>query len=210
MLIEFIINSFVVLFVVLDPVGVAPIFAALTHGNTDSYRRQMAIKGTVLSAGILILFAFLGHFLLNALGITLDAFRVAGGLFLLLLSIDMVFARQSGLRGTTKQENQEAEHKEDISVFPLSIPLIAGPGAITTMMLLMGETEQQPVWIISLMAVLLCELLIIFVTLLMSWRIIKFMGETGSNVISRVLGILLAALAIQYMIDGIRGGFNLV
>ena len=209
MLTDFIINSFVVLFVVLDPVGVAPIFAALTHGNTDAYRRQMAIKGTVLSAVILILFAFLGHFLLNALGITLDAFRVAGGLFLLLLSIDMVFARQSGLRGTTKRENQEAEHKEDISVFPLSIPLIAGPGAITTMMLLMGETAQQPMWVISLMLVLVGELLLILFTLLMAGRIIRIIGETGTNVISRVLGILLAALAIQYMIDGIRGGFGM-
>ena len=209
MLFDFIINSFIVLFVVIDPVGVAPIFAALTHGNTDAYRREMAIKGTVLSAGILILFAFIGHFLLNALGITLDAFRVAGGLFLLLLSIDMVFARQSGLRSTTRRENQEAEHKEDISVFPLSIPLIAGPGTITTMMLLMSETEHQPLWVISLMTVLICELLLILFTLLMSVQLIKFIGETGSNVISRVLGILLAALAIQYMIDGIRGGFGL-
>lgn len=206
MLTEFIINSCVVLFVVLDPIGVAPVFAALTHGSSSTYIRRMAIKGTVLSAIILILFAFLGSFLLNALGITLDAFRVAGGLFLLLLSIDMVFARQSGLRSTTKSENEEAEHKNDISVFPLAIPLIAGPGAITTMMLLMGETSHQPVWIFSLMAVLVGVLLLSLAALLLAGRIIRFMGETGSNVISRVLGILLAALAVQYMIDGIKGG----
>ncbi|MDH3325132.1 MAG: MarC family protein [Gammaproteobacteria bacterium] len=205
---EFTINSFVVLFVVLDPVGVAAIFAALTQGHTDEYRRQMAMKGTLLSAVILILFAFLGNFLLTALGITLDAFRVAGGLFLLLLSIDMVFARQSGLRGTTKSENEEAEHKNDISVFPLAIPLIAGPGGITTLMLLMGGTGQQPLWVVSLMTVLVAVLVLMFVALIMAGGIVRIMGETGSNVVSRLLGILLAALAIQYMIDGIKGGFG--
>jgi len=207
MLTEFIVNSFIVLFVVLDPVGVAPIFASLTQGSSDAYRRQMALRGTALSGLILVLFAFLGHFLLNALGITLDAFRVAGGLFLLLLSIDMVFARQSGLRGTTSRENKEAEGKNDISVFPLAIPLIAGPGGITTMMLLMGETGKQPTWIISLLLVLLSIILISLFTLLMAGRIMRLLGETGSNVISRLLGILLSALAIQYMIDGLRGGF---
>ena len=209
MLTEFVINSFVVLFVVLDPIGVAPIFAILTLDHDDDYRRQMAIRGAILSAVILISFAFLGHFLLNALGITLDAFRVAGGLFLLLLSIDMVFARQSGLRGTTKSENKEAETKNDISVFPLAIPLIAGPGGITTMMLLMGETAQQPLWVLSLVGVLIAVLLLILTTLLMSGKIIEIIGETGSNVISRILGILLAALAVQYMIDGIKGGFEI-
>lgn len=206
MLSEFIVNSFIVFFVVLDPVGVALVFVALTNNSTDAYRRQMAIKGTTLSAVVLILFAFLGHFLLEALGITLDAFRIAGGLFLLLLSIDMVFARQSGLRSTTRRENKEAEHKNDISVFPLAIPLIAGPGGITTMMLLMGEAGQQTLWIVSLMTVLIAILLIILFTLLMAGPILRLIGETGSNVISRILGILLAALAVQYMIDGIKGG----
>ena len=209
MLTDFIVNSFVVLFVVLDPVGVAPIFAALTHGNTNEYCRKMAIKGVFISAGILIVFAFVGQFLLNSLGITLNAFRIAGGLFLLLLSIDMVFARQSGLRSTTTRENLEAEHKADISVFPLAIPLIAGPGAITTMMLLMGEATNHLSWVISLIVVLLFVLLLVLSTLLTARRIIALFGETGSNVISRVLGILLAALAVQYMIDGIRNSFML-
>lgn len=209
MLTNFIINSFVVLFVVLDPIGVAPIFAALTHGNTREYCHNVAIKGTVISAVILIIFAFTGHLLLNSLGITLNAFKIAGGLFLLLLSVDMVFARQSGLRSTTIRENMEAEHKTDISVFPLAIPLIAGPGAITTMMLLMGEAAQRTSWVISLIVVLIFELLLILTTLLAATRIMRFIGETGSNVISRVLGILLAALAIQYMIDGIRDSFML-
>ncbi|MDX1810416.1 MAG: MarC family protein [Gammaproteobacteria bacterium] len=206
MLTEFIINSFIVLVVVLDPIGVAPVFAALTQDNTPAYRKQMAIRGTILSAVILVTFAFLGNFLLSALGITLDAFKIAGGLFLLLLSIDMVFARHTGLRGTTRQENREAEHKEDISVFPLAIPLIAGPGGITTMMLLMGATQHNTMWVGALMLVLFLVLLLILTTLLSASWIIKFMGKTGSNVVSRLLGILLAALAIQYIIDGIRQG----
>ncbi len=209
MLIEYIINSLVVLLIVLDPLGVTAIFATLTHGTSVSDRQKIAFKGTVISAIILILFGFLGHYLLNALNITLDAFSIAGGLFLLLLSIDMVFARQSGLRGTTQEEAEEAESKADISVFPLAIPLIAGPGGITTMLLLMGEAEQRPLWVFALFCILLIVLIGTYFTLLIGGRLITYMGETGANAISRVLGILLAALAIQYIIDGVRGAFAL-
>ena len=204
---EFIINSFVVLFVVMDPVGVAPIFGALTRGANAQFCRQMAIKGVIISGIILLFFMFAGHLLLNALGISLDAFRIAGGFFLFLLSIDMVFARQSGLRSTTRSEQHEAEKRQDISVFPLAIPLIAGPGAMTTLILMMGEASGRSVYILSILAVLLLVLLSTFLALTFASRIMRIIGETGSNVISRILGILLAALAVQYMIDGITGSF---
>ena len=204
---EFLLNTFIVLVIVIDPVGVAPIFGALTHGSSRQYQLKMAKQGTLLAALILGVFSFAGHLLLNALGISLDAFKMAGGLFLLLLSIDMVFARQSGLRSTTEHENEEAEKKADISVFPIAIPLLAGPGAITTLLLLMGESKGDLNRVIGIICVLLFVLILAYVALLYAGRIMKLFGETGTNVISRLLGILLAALAMQFMIDGIIGSF---
>lgn len=122
---EVLFNTFVVLFIVIDPVGLAPMFLGLTRGGTAAYQRKMAIRGTALASGMLLVFFFFGDALLAALGIGLPAFRIAGGALLFLLAIDMVFARQSGLRSTTTREQEEAEHKEDISVFPLAFPLIA-------------------------------------------------------------------------------------
>jgi multiple antibiotic resistance protein len=204
---EFVLNAFVVLFVVIDPVGVAPIFGALTQGTSEKYRLHIAIKGTTIAAAILLVFSFTGHYLLNALGISLDAFRIAGGVFLFLLSIDMVFARQSGLRSTTESEQVEAVTRQDISVFPLAIPLLAGPGAMTTLILKMGEASGEPMHMAAIIGVLIGVLFMAFLALIFAARIMRLMGETGSNVISRVLGILLAALAIQFIIDGIYGSF---
>ena len=206
-MIEIAINIFVVLFVVIDPLGVAPIFAALTHGANDEFKRQMAIKGTVVSAVILIPFIFVGHFLLNALGISVDAFRIAGGTFLFLLSIDMVFARQSGLRSTTESETEEAEHRADNSVFPLAIPLLSGPGAITTILLMASEYATRSEVIALVVVILLFVLIIAYLALIFAGHLVKLLGKTGTNVISRVLGILLAALAVQYILDGLHGSF---
>jgi len=204
---EVALNTFIVLIVVIDPLGVAPIFAALTHGANDEFKRRMAVRGTVLSAVILVPFIFVGQFLLHALGITVDAFRIAGGTFLFLLSIDMVFARQSGLRSTTESETEEAEHRADISVFPLAIPLLAGPGAITTLLLMVAEYSEQPEMISIVILILFAVLLIAFVALIFAARLVKLLGQTGANVISRVLGILLSALAVQYILDGLRSTF---
>ncbi|MDH5693373.1 MAG: MarC family protein [Gammaproteobacteria bacterium] len=205
---EFAINAFVILFVVTDPVGVAPVFAALCQGAPKNYARTMAIKGTAISGLILLFFMFGGHALLNALGISLDAFRIAGGFFLFLISIDMVMARQSGIRSTTPSEREEASHKDDISVFPLAIPLIAGPGTMTTLLLMMGEANGQVPYIFTILAVMISILLIVLLSLLTATRLMKLIGETGSNVVSRILGLLLAALAVQYMADGIIGSFS--
>lgn len=200
------INQFVALFVVIDPIGLAPMFAALTVGATEEYKRAMAIKGVVIAALILLLFALLGDALLHLLGIGLPAFRVAGGILLLLLAIDMLFARHSGLRSTTLRETREAEQRDDISVFPLAIPLIAGPGAFTTLLLALRGVHERPLESLAALGVLAAVLAITLSALLMSARIMRFIGETGANVVSRVLGVLLSALAVQFIMDGLQKG----
>jgi len=199
---EFVFNSFVTLLVVIDPLGLAPIFGALTQGCSEKQKRESAIRGTLLGALILFVFALVGDVLLEALGIGLPAFRIAGGLLLFLLSLDMVFARPSGMRATTVREQEEEEYQQDISVFPLAIPLLAGPGGITTVLLFTGGSSAGQVALF--MVVLLVVLLLTLGSLLLAPRVMRLLGETGSNVLSRVLGVLLAALAVQFVIDGLQ------
>ena len=195
-------DSLIIMLVVVDPIGLTPIFATLTHGESAAARRKMAVRGTLIAAVILVVFALAGDHLLRLLGIGMPAFQIAGGVLLFLLAVDMVFARHSGLRSTTEREQKEAETKKDISVFPLAIPLIAGPGALTTVLLMVGEQGDDPAVLVAVLAVLLVVLTITLVALLLSERIMAFLGETGANVISRVLGVILAALAVQFVLDG--------
>lgn len=203
---EALFNTFVVLFIVIDPLGLAPLFYALTQGGGAAYQRKMALRGTALATGMLLVFFFVGDQLLTALGIGLPAFRIAGGVLLFLLAIDMVFARQSGLRSTTSREQEEAVSKQDVSVFPLAFPLIAGPGALTTV-LLMSASWKEPVVFAGMLAVLLIVLGMTLASLLWASTILKFLGETGTNVISRLFGLILAALAVQYILDGLRNAW---
>jgi len=198
---EFVFNAFVTLLVVIDPLGLAPIFGALTQGFSEKQKRESAIRGTLLGALILFVFALAGDVLLEALGIGLPAFRIAGGLLLFLLSLDMVLARPSGMRATTVREQEEEEYQQDISVFPLAIPLLAGPGGITTVLLFTGSSAGQ---VALFMVVLLVVLLLTLGSLLLAPRVMRLLGETGANVLSRVLGVLLAALAVQFVIDGLQ------
>ena len=191
-------NYFVVLFVVIDPIGVAAIFSALAHGESATHRRTMAWRGTLIAGGVLIVFTLLGDRLLRVLGISVAAFEIAGGVLLFLLAVDMVFARHSGLRSTTAAGQKEAEQKKDISVFPLAVPLIAGPGALTSVLLMVGHEGGEMLVIGSLIAVLLLTL----AALWFSGRILALLGATGANVVSRVLGIVLAAMAVQFVING--------
>ena len=199
---EYVFNAFVTLLVVIDPLGLAPIFGALTQGFSEKQKRESAIRGTLLGALILFVFALAGDVLLEALGIGLPAFRIAGGLLLFLLSLDMVFARPSGMRATTVREQEEDEYQQDISVFPLAIPLLAGPGGITTVLLFTGGSSVGQVALF--MVVLLVILLLTLGSLLLAPRVMRLLGETGANVLSRVLGVLLAALAVQFVIDGLQ------
>lgn len=200
---EPLVNAFVVLFIVIDPIGVAWLFAVLARTSPPAAQRRMAVRGVGLATLILVGFFFVGDWLLNALGISLPAFRIAGGILLFLLAIDMVFARQSGLRSTTSREQQEAAHREDVSVFPLAFPLIAGPGALTTVLLMTGNASGG-VEFLGMLAVLLLVLALALGALLMAATIVRVLGETGANVISRLLGLILAALAVQFVLDGLR------
>jgi multiple antibiotic resistance protein len=199
---------FVTFLVVIDPIGVAPFFAALTRGGDDRYRRRMALKGTFIATLILLFFAFTGDALLRLLGISLAAFRVSGGILLFLLAIDMVFARPSGLRSTTVREQEEAQYKDDISVFPLAFPLLASPGTLTTILLLTSglRPQEQPSLFFGLLGVLLGVLALTLLALLLAPRLTKLLGETGASVVDRLLGVILAALAVQFALEGLRAG----
>ncbi len=194
-------NLLVMFLVVVDPISLAPLFIALTHELPAEQRRHIALKGVAVATAVLVGFLFTGPHLLEALGVGMPAFRIAGGILLFLLAIDMIFARQSGLRSTTPRERAEAAHRLDISVFPLAIPLIAGPGTLTTLLLVSGERHTPT---LEILAVLLLVLVLTLASLLTAQGIVRLIGETGSNVVSRVLGIILAALAVQYVLDGIR------
>ncbi|HEX5339702.1 MAG TPA: MarC family protein [Gammaproteobacteria bacterium] len=207
MTLEKFINMFIVLFVVIDPIGVTPMFGALTRGGGDLHRRRMAFKGVLLAAAILLVFAFIGSWLLHTLGISIPAFKIAGGILLFLIAMDMVFARQSGGRSATEPEQQEARYKEDISVFPLAFPLVAGPGALTTILLMVGEARGNLWYFASMIAVLLLVLAVVLLCLLGAGRLMKLLGETGANVMDRLFGVILAALAVQFVVDGIKAGF---
>ncbi len=204
------VDSLIIMLVVVDPVAVAPLFAALTHGESTATKRRIAIRGTFIAGAILVVFTLAGGTLLDALGIGMPAFQISGGVLLFLLAVDMVFARHSGLRSTTEREQREAETKKDISVFPLAIPLIAGPGALTSVLLMVGDQGDDPYVIGTILAVILVVLLVTLVSLIFSARIMSFMGETGANVVSRVLGVVLAALAVQFVLNGWQEGFTTI
>ena len=200
---EQIIKTFVIFFVVIEPVSLVPMFGALTRGGEPRYRRRMAWKSVAISAGIFLVFALVGDWLLQVLGVSVEAFKVAGGLLLFMLAVDMVFARQSGLRSTTVREQDEARYREDVSVFPLAFPLIAGPGALATLLLLIGDTRGDMLQFLMVLGTGLFALLVTLGFLLLTQPIMRVMGVTGANVVSRLLGVVLAALAVQYVADGL-------
>ncbi|MCP5015099.1 MAG: MarC family protein [Ketobacter sp.] len=190
-------------FAIIGPLDVAVLFVAMTVDQTAKQKRSMAIRGTLIGGVVLVIFALIGETLLTGLGISLAALRAAGGILLLLMGIDMVFARSSGAVSTTDDEEQEAISKADISVFPLATPLIAGPGAMGAAILLMADqadnTTGQAVVIGSLLTILLFTL----ISLLLASKIQNLLGVTGMHVITRVMGVLLCALAVQFVFDGI-------
>ena len=190
-------------FAVIGPLDTAAVYAGLTATETALRRRQMAIRGTLIAGGILLLFALIGESLLGVLGISLAALRTGGGILLLLIGIDMVFARSSGGTSTTDEEEREAREKEDISVFPLATPLIAGPGAMGAVILLMADAEGDLVLQAIVIACLVAVLAGTLALLLIAARIQQLFGITGMHVITRIFGVLLSALAVQFIFDGI-------
>lgn len=191
------ITAFVTLFVVIDPIGVAPLFVALTPGLDSRRRLGIAVRACVIGAGVLTLFGLLGEAVLAFAGITMPAFRIAGGLLLFLTALDMLFERR-----TKRRSDQHAEGDDDPSVFPLAIPLIAGPGSIATMILLTTEQGADWSWIAAVHGVMFLVLGLSFLLMLAAGPIERVLRPTGITVVTRLLGMLLAALSVQFVLDG--------
>jgi multiple antibiotic resistance protein len=202
------ISAFITLFVVLDPPGCAPIYAGLTAGANAAQRRSMAIRAVLIAGAILILFALFGEALLGALHIELDSFRIAGGLMLFLIALDMVFEKRTQRREQRAEQVRATAEIEDVSVFPMAMPMLAGPGAIASIMLLEGEAQGLEGSLVVL-AALAVVLLLTLLALLAAGPLMKLVGAKVEAVVTRVLGVLLGALAAQYVVDGLRGSFGL-
>lgn len=197
-----ILNAFVTILVTIDPPGLAPLFLALTAGMNRSERRQVAIRAGVISFGVLALFAVAGSAILSIFGITLPAFRVAGGLLLFVIAFEMIFERRQERHEKSAARAITKDMIHNIASFPLAIPLIAGPGAISATVLLSGSFSR-PVALATLVAIILACIAVTYLVLALAERVEGFLGETGRSILTRLLGLILAALAVQFVADGI-------
>lgn len=202
-MIELFVSAFITFFVVIDPPGCAPIFAGLTSGVSAVHRRAMAIRAVTVAAVILLGFALFGEVLLRALGISLNAFRIAGGIMLFLIALEMVFEKRTERREDRAEKIKADEEVTDISIFPMAMPMIAGPGSIASVMLLMSQSQGAERTLVVL-AAMVAILLLTLVALLAAGPLMRLVGAKIEAVVSRLLGVLLGALAVQFVIDGIR------
>jgi MarC family membrane protein len=198
----FALKSFLTLLVVIDPVGLVPVFIALASDRSNAERERLARRAVLVAGAVLLAFTLGGSWLLGTLGISLDAFRIAGGALLFRIAVGMVFAQRER---ETPEEHEESRVRDDISVFPLAIPLIPGPGALASAMILAGEAQALPLGLPIVLATCGIVLALGYAALLLAGPLARVLGQTGVNVITRVLGVLLAALAVQYIADGVRG-----
>ncbi len=196
----FLITAFATLFVVIDPPGIVPLFIALTQGMSNERRKAMALRACLIAAALLLLFGLAGESILGFVGISMPAFRIAGGILLFLTALDMLFERR-----TQRREGQQADPDHDPSVFPLATPLIAGPGAIASMILLVGQAGNNWPGTLAVLGLMLAMMAVTYAFLLASPPLERLLGRTGTIVITRLLGMLLAALSVQFVIDGVRG-----
>ena len=211
-MLELFLSAFVTLFVVIDPPGCAPIYAGLTKGASRAQSRSMAVRACAIAGAILVVFALFGEDLLGALHIELDSFRIAGGLMLFLIALDMVFEKRTQRREQRAErvvaENVAGTEVEDVSVFPMAMPMLAGPGAIASIMLLTSQASGVPQTAMVLLA-LLAVLTLTLLALIAASPLMQLFGARVEAVITRLLGVLLAALAAQYVIDGLKASFAL-
>ena len=205
-MIELFVSACITFFVVIDPPGCAPIFASLTGGAAPAHRRAMAIRSVAIASSILLFFGLFGEDLLRALGVSLEAFRIAGGIMLFLIALEMVFEKRQQRRETRANEVNATPEIEDISVFPMAIPMIAGPGSIASIMLMMARSDGLDESLIVLGA-LASILVLTLVALLAAGPLMRLLGHKVEAMITRILGVILAALAAQFVIDGISSAF---
>ncbi|MFN3506188.1 MAG: MarC family protein [Allorhizobium sp.] len=203
---ETMISAFTTLLVTVDPPGLAPLFLGLTQGMTRAQRQQVAVRGSVMGFAILTVFALFGASILGALGISMGAFRIAGGLMLFAIAFEMIFEKRNERKEKTTGDAITKDHIHNLAVFPLAIPLIAGPGAISATVLISGAVEG---WMgkLQLIAVIAVVLGLVFVSLYLAERLNRFLGVTGRALLTRLLGVLLAALSVQFVVDGVKSAF---
>ena len=201
--------ALVAFLVTIDPVGLAPIFLALTRDFTAAERRRVAARGCLLGGGVLLAFALLGEPALRTLGISIPAFRIAGGITLLLLAVEMVFEHRARRRSSTAETMAEENDTGGVAAFPLAMPLIAGPAAITTVILQVSSQDGDPAGLLAVMAALLACLVLTYASLIAASLLAKALGPTLVLLLSRLLGLLLAALSVQFVIDGVKEAFGL-
>lgn len=205
-MLELFVSAFITLFVVIDPPGCAPIYASLTGGATDRQRRSMAWRAVFIAGAILIFFALFGEDLLGFLHIDLDSFRIAGGIMLFVIAIDMVFEKRTERREQRAEKIKATPEVEDVSTFPMAMPMIAGPGSIASVMLLVSQNDGLEA-ALTIFGALLAVLIITLAALLLAGPLMRVMGAKAEAVITRLLGVLLAALAAQFVIDGLKASF---
>ncbi|MBR0552456.1 MarC family protein [Stakelama marina] len=205
-MLELFVSTFITFFVVIDPLGCAPIYGGLTAGATSAQRRSMAIRAVVVSALIIFTFALFGEQLLHGLGISLDSFKIAGGIMLFVIALEMVFEKRTQRREDRAQKIMDTPEVEDVSIFPMAMPMIAGPGSIASVMLLMSQNHgiEASIVILSAIGVIL---LLTLGALMAAGPIMRLMGAKIEAVITRLLGVLLSAFATQFVIDGLRASF---
>jgi multiple antibiotic resistance protein len=206
-MIDELLKFFVLFFVVVEPISLVPLFAALTEGANEAFRRRMALKAVLIAGAVVLLFAVGGAAFLRVMGISIDAFRIAGGIMLFLIALEMVFARESGTR-TTSEELDENLKRTDIAVFPLAFPFIAGPGSLAIVLLTFGASRDNLVLSGGLLGVVAVVLAITYVLMRLTPVVMRAMGVTGANVVNRLSGVVLAALAVQFIIDGASAAFG--
>ncbi|POR54338.1 MarC family protein [Bosea psychrotolerans] len=201
---DFLTSALVTLLVTLDPPGLAPIFLSLTRGMTGDERKQVAVRACIIAFGIMAFFGIAGDIVLKALGVSLPAFRIAGGLLLFWISFEMVFERRNERKAQTAEIAITQDHIRNVAAFPLAIPLMAGPGALTAMMLLAGRAEGNPLMLAALAVICGLVILSCLVVFLLAVPMARLLGITGNVVLTRLLGVILAALAVQFVIDGVK------
>ncbi|WP_316862378.1 MarC family protein [uncultured Cohaesibacter sp.] len=201
--IDVLLNAFATLFVTIDPIGLAPIFLAITAGASKQERIKIGIRAVIAATGILLTFGLIGQSILQILGISIPAFRIAGGLLLFAIAFEMVFEKREKRKSQSAEQVMSDDEMHDIAIFPLAIPLISGPGAISAVLLL---TSQSTGWIghISILAIVAVVLLLVLVTFVISGWVDKMLGDNGRNILTRLLGVLLAALSVQFIADGVK------